>query len=148
MITALEYLVIAAAIGAAVFVVVVFVFGRGEQMAPLNPRTSPAELPDSEIAGDDVRRVKFAMALRGYRMSDVDWVLDRVSERLDDLQRENALLRGDHAGPATESATGEPVGPYGLGEPGPTAVPPGAAEQEAVAAGSGPTSNPASGDRR
>ncbi|GGL95865.1 DivIVA domain-containing protein [Nakamurella endophytica] len=94
MITLLEYLVIAAVIGAVVFVLAVLVFGRGEQMAPLSPRTSPAQLPGEGIGADDVRSVKFSLALRGYRMSDVDWVLDRVGDRIDELERDNARLRG------------------------------------------------------
>lgn len=93
--TVLEYLVIAAAIGLVVFVIVAFVFGRGEQMAPLPPRTSPADLPNDPIRGEDVRRVRFSMGLRGYRMSDVDWTLDKVAEELDRLHRRVAELDGD-----------------------------------------------------
>lgn len=91
--TLLLYLVIAALVGLVLFFLAVFVFGRGEQMAPLDPRTSPAELPDSDITAQDVRGIRFALALRGYRMSDVDWTLERVSEQLDQLHRENAQLR-------------------------------------------------------
>jgi DivIVA domain-containing protein len=91
--TVLFYLVIAAVIGLVVFFLAVFVFGRGEQMAPLDPRTSPAELPEADITSDDVGKVRFALALRGYRMSDVDWTLERLGEQLDVLHRENAALR-------------------------------------------------------
>jgi len=91
--TLLLYLVIAALVGLVLFFLAVFVFGRGEQMAPLDPRTSPAELPDSHITAQDVRGIRFALALRGYRMSDVDWTLERVSEQLDQLHWENAQLR-------------------------------------------------------
>jgi DivIVA domain-containing protein len=98
-VTVLEYLVIAAAIGLVVFVLAVFVFGRGEQMAPLSPRISPAELPDGAIAGDDVRRIRFSLAVRGYRMSDVDWTLDRLSEELDRLHRRVAELDGEAVPP-------------------------------------------------
>lgn len=91
----LLYLVIAAVIGLVVFCLAVFVFGRGEQMAPLDPRTSPAELPESDITSEDVRKIRFALALRGYRMSDVDWTLERLGEQLDGLRRENDALRSD-----------------------------------------------------
>jgi DivIVA domain-containing protein len=94
-VTVLEYLVIAAAIGLVVFVLAVFVFGRGEQMAPLSPRISPSELPDGAIAGEDVRQIRFSLALRGYRMSDVDWTLDRLSDELDRLHRRVAELGGE-----------------------------------------------------
>lgn len=90
MTTVLQYLVIAAVIGAAVFAIAVFVFGRGEQMASLPPRTSPTELPDDGITGQDVRSVRFAMALRGYRMSDVDWALERMATELDGLRAQLA----------------------------------------------------------
>jgi DivIVA domain-containing protein len=84
--TVLQYLVIAAVIGGVIFAIAMFVFGRGEQMAPLPPRTSPTELPDEGITGQDVRSVRFAMALRGYRMSDVDWALERMAAELDELR--------------------------------------------------------------
>ena len=93
--TLLFYLVIAAVIGLAVFFIAVFVFGRGEQMAPLDPRTSPAELPDHHITADDVRKIRFALALRGYRMSDVDWTLERLGDRIEELRREVAQLKGE-----------------------------------------------------
>ncbi len=99
--TVLFYLVVAGLIGLVVFFLAVFVFGRGEQMAALDPRTSPAELPEEDITAEDVRRIRFALALRGYRMSDVDWTLERLGEQLDQLRRENAILRGDGPGDET-----------------------------------------------
>ena len=86
MITLVEYLVIAAVIGVIIFALVAVVFGRGEQLPPLPARTSPAQLPASGIHGDDIRRVRFGLALRGYRMSDVDWTLDRLAAEVDDLR--------------------------------------------------------------
>ena len=110
--TVLFYLVIAAVIGLVVFFLAVLVFGRGEQMAPLDPRTSPAELPDHDIDSEDVRKIRFALALRGYRMSDVDWTLERLSEQIDSLRLENAQLRGrldlpDQLGPADSPMSDE-----------------------------------------
>ena len=105
MITVLEYLVIAAVIGLVVFVVAVFVFGRGEQMAALSPRVSPSQLPEGTIGGDDVRKVRFGLALRGYRMSDVDWTLDRLADEIDALQRRLSDLTGEPLPPGVP-ATG------------------------------------------
>ncbi len=90
MTTVLQYLVIAAVIGGIVFAIAVFVFGRSEQMAALPARTSPTELPDNGMTGQDVRSVRFAMALRGYRMSEVDWALERMAAELDSLRAQLA----------------------------------------------------------
>ena len=114
MTTVLQYLVIAAVIGLLVFAVAVFVFGRGEELAPLSPRTSPTELPDTGIAAEDVRKVRFAMALRGYRMSDVDWALERMADELDRLRAEIAALSGGRASdgdpaPDDPKPTGDPL---------------------------------------
>lgn len=95
MITVLQYLVIAAAIGLVVFFIAVLVFGRGEQMAALPARTSPAELPDQAVAGSDIRGVRFAVGVRGYRMGDVDWTLDRVADEIERLRGEVRRLGGD-----------------------------------------------------
>jgi DivIVA domain-containing protein len=93
--TVLQYLVIAGVIGLVVFALAVFVFGRGEQLAPLSPRISPTELPDHGMTADDVRKVRFAMALRGYRMGDVDWALERMADEVDRLRGKLAALTGE-----------------------------------------------------
>ena len=64
-------------------------------MAPLSPRSSPTELPDRGMSGQDVRKLRFAMALRGYRMSDVDWALERMAGEIDRLRAEVSDLGGD-----------------------------------------------------
>lgn len=95
MTTVLQYLVIAAVIGLVVFALAVVVFGRGEQLAPLSPRSSPTELPDRGIAADDVRKMRFAMSLRGYRMSDVDWAMERMAGEIGRLRAVITGLGGD-----------------------------------------------------
>lgn len=96
------------------FLVASFAFGRGEEMAPAPPDSTPVELPDDRpVGGDDVRAVRLSVALRGYRMREVDWVLEQLAGALDDRDRELAQLRGaaDDSAPATDSA---PVAPaYG-----------------------------------
>lgn len=129
MITVVEYLVIAVVIGAVVFVLAAVVFGRGEQMAPLPARTSPSELPAHGIRGEHVRDVRFGLALRGYRMSDVDWTLERLADEIDTLR---ARLDG---------SVGEEY-PGGTGGVDPGDVDPGGVEREqqaAVEAGPVPT---------
>ncbi len=104
MTTVLQYLVIAAVIALVLFGLALLLFGRGEQMPPLAARTSPASLPSQGIQGDDVRLVKFSLAVRGYRMSDVDWTLDRLAEELDRTKIRLAELEGGSATTATPDA--------------------------------------------
>lgn len=94
-VTVLQYFVIAALIGVVIFLICVLLFGRGEQLAALPARTSPAELPDGAVSGEDIRRIRFAVGARGYRMSDVDWTLERAAGELDRLRSEIVRLGGD-----------------------------------------------------
>ena len=95
MTTVLQYLVIAAVVAAILFGIALLVFGRGEQLSPLPARTSPVDLPDRNISGEDVRGVRFALAARGYRMSDVDWALERLATELDGLRAQLAERAAD-----------------------------------------------------
>jgi DivIVA domain-containing protein len=52
-------------------------------------------LPASGVTGADVEAVKFSQTLRGYKTSEVDWVLDRLGQELDSLRAEVATLRGE-----------------------------------------------------
>jgi DivIVA domain-containing protein len=40
--------------------------------------------------------VKFTQTLRGYKTSEVDWVLDRLGQELDSLRGELAAVRAAH----------------------------------------------------
>ena len=91
--TALIYLLVVVAVAAAVFGVAAAVFGRGEELAPLPPGPTPSRLPDGEVAGDDVRALRFPQAVRGYRMAEVDWALDRLAAELDRAAAERDHLR-------------------------------------------------------
>ena len=66
-----------------VFGLAAVVFGRGEELAPLAPGATPTRLPADEIDGEDVRELRFQQVVRGYRMAEVDWVLDRLATELD-----------------------------------------------------------------
>jgi DivIVA domain-containing protein len=91
--TALIYLLVVVAVAAAVFGLAAAVFGRGEELAPLAPGPTPARLPVGEVAGDDVRALRLPQAVRGYRMAEVDWVLDRLADELDRVGAERDDLR-------------------------------------------------------
>ncbi len=56
--------------------------------------TSPFEpLPRGEITAEDIDTLRFDQTLRGYRMGQVDDVLDRLRAELDARDREIARLR-------------------------------------------------------
>ena len=97
MLTALLYMVVMAAVAAVVFLFASLVFGRGEQMAALAPGATPTRLPESGITGKDVRALRFQQALRGYKMSEVDWALRRLAAELDTLRARVAELEGTPA---------------------------------------------------
>jgi len=81
-------------VGGLLFLAASFAFGRGEEMAPALPEGTPVELPDDRpAAGSDLRALRLSVVLRGYRMDEVDWVLDRLAEQVDSRDREIARLR-------------------------------------------------------
>jgi DivIVA domain-containing protein len=90
--TALLYLVVMVVVAAVVFLLASIVFGRGEELPPLPPGASPTRLPADDLTSEDLRNVKFQLVLRGYRMSEVDWVLRRVGGELDALRERVAEL--------------------------------------------------------
>ena len=73
----------------AVLVVVVMGFvavvasGRGGSMAEVHDDRPDALVPaDGPLTSADLRRVRFTTALRGYRASEVDALLDRLATEL------------------------------------------------------------------
>jgi len=67
-------------------------------------RTSPFEsLPRGIVTPEDIDQVRFDQTLRGYRMGQVDEVLDRLRAELEARDEEIAMLRGEHAGPRPPS---------------------------------------------
>ena len=54
-----------------------------EPLAEAPPDAADPALPaDRMVAADDLERVRFGMALRGYRMAEVDALLDRLAAEL------------------------------------------------------------------
>ena len=92
MTTALIYLVVMLLVAAVVFLLAAVVFGRGEELAPLPPGSSPTRLPAEDITGEDLTEVRFQLVLRGYKMSEVDWVMRRLGVELDELRARVAEL--------------------------------------------------------
>lgn len=90
----LLYLVVLILIGIVLFGVASLVLGRGEELPPLPRATTATVLPASGVTGADVESVKFTQVLRGYKTSEVDWVLDRLGAELDQLRGELDAVRG------------------------------------------------------
>ena len=82
----LLYVVVLVLVAVVLFGVVSLLFGRGEPFPPLPRGTTPTVLPASGVTGADVDAVKFTQTLRGYKTSEVDWVLDRLGQELDSLR--------------------------------------------------------------
>jgi DivIVA domain-containing protein len=91
--TALIYLVVMLLVAAVVFLLASVVFGRGEELPALPPGASPTRLPSTGVTAEDIRNVRFQLVVRGYKMSEVDWVLRRLGGELEDLRAEVAELR-------------------------------------------------------
>ncbi|MCP2249557.1 DivIVA domain-containing protein [Lentzea aerocolonigenes] len=92
MTNALLYLIVMVAVAAVVFLLAALVFGRGEELAPLPPGASPTRLPSEDITAEDVRELKFQQVFRGYKMSEVDWALQRLSSEVERLRARVAEL--------------------------------------------------------
>ncbi|ETW22721.1 DivIVA domain-containing protein [Mycobacterium gastri] len=90
----LLYLVVLVLVAIVLFGAASLLFGRGEQLPPLPRATTATVLPASGITAADVEAVKFTQVLRGYKTSEVDWVLDRLGRELDELRGQLAAVHG------------------------------------------------------
>ena len=52
-------------------------------------------LPDDELRDDDLDELRFDVGLRGYRMTQVDGVVDRLRRELRERDEQIAVLRGE-----------------------------------------------------
>jgi DivIVA domain-containing protein len=93
--TALIYLVVMVLVAAVVFLLASILFGRGEELPALPQGASPTRLPESGVTAEDLRTVRFQQVVRGYKMSEVDWVLERVGEELEELRGRLAELEAE-----------------------------------------------------
>ncbi|MGW6032551.1 DivIVA domain-containing protein [Gordonia terrae] len=128
--TLLLYLLIMGLVIAVVFAIVWFVFGRGEDLPPVEPDTTLTRLPSVGITGDDVRALRFAQTPRGYKQAEVDWALARLAHEVDDLRSVIARLRDREPVPGTpvdtrpdDAAADHENGGAGAWRPGPPTAP-------------------------
>ena len=92
----LVYLVVLILVAIVLFGVGSVLFGRGERLPPLPRETTATVLPASGVTGADVEVVKFSQTLRGYKASEVDWVLDRLGQELDLVRGQLDAVRAAH----------------------------------------------------
>jgi DivIVA domain-containing protein len=103
----LLYLVVLVLVATVLFGLGSVIFGRGETLPPLPRGTTATVLPASGVTGADVESVKFTQSLRGYKTSEVDWVLERLGYELDSLRGELAAVRAAYGIPQDDDIQGD-----------------------------------------
>lgn len=97
--TFLLWVVAAAVVGLILFGIAAALSGRAEPMADVPHDGRPAGLPTHRVArAEEVREAAFDLAFRGYRMAEVDAVLDRVADEIAVRDAEIARLCGRQPG--------------------------------------------------
>ena len=92
--SALVYVLVVGAVAAVIYLATSMLAGRGEELAPMPPGATPTRLPARDLLGSDVRGLRFQQSFRGYRMSEVDWALDRLAAEVDTLRSRLAVYEG------------------------------------------------------
>jgi len=99
-------------VGGLLFLGASALLGRGETSPPAELDRSPVELPDDRpVTSDDVRALRMTVVLRGYRMTEVDWLLDQLALILDERDSRIAALTAQlHPADAGGEKAGESPG--------------------------------------
>ena len=88
-----------------VFAVAAIAVGRGGGLGPAESDLVRPTLPDGPVSADDVESVLFAVGFRGYRMDQVDDVLDRLGRELTERDSRITELERLLALPGSESGS-------------------------------------------
>jgi DivIVA domain-containing protein len=108
-------------VAALLFLGASLLLGRGGTQPPAEPDRSPVALPaDRPVTADDVRALQLSVAARGYRRSEVDWLLDQFALVLEERDAEIAALRAQHRAhpaPAARAKDGQEPAPDDDGGP-------------------------------
>ena len=91
--------------------------GAGGHMSEPEPDRPDLALPaQGLLERPDVDRVRFSVGARGYRMDEVDDVLDRLGYEIEVRERRIAELEGrPYEGPSADPASGAPFAEGGVG---------------------------------
>ena len=101
---------------AVIAVVALLAVGRLGELPDVEPDRAPLALPDRPLVRDDVDSVRFAVGMRGYRMDEVDDVLDRLASEVSERDATIAQLEDQLRAGGVRQREPEP-------EPGPEAQP-------------------------
>jgi DivIVA domain-containing protein len=71
-----------AVVAVVLFAVAAVALGRGDAMVPARPDRRPLRLPEQDLVPADLQALRLGVGFRGYRMDEVDLVLDRVEREL------------------------------------------------------------------
>ena len=107
------------------FVAAVLSTREGPVLADAPQDVADLDLPEGPLEPEDVTALRFGLAPRGYRMSEVDAVLDRLAAELADRDRRIALLEAavEGATPTDVREAGEPDLPVEAAVPASEQVP-------------------------
>jgi DivIVA domain-containing protein len=76
---------------------------EGEVLRDAPPDAADLVLPAGSLRAEDVRQVRFGLAFRGYRMSEVDALLDRVATQLGEEPAEELVVQAPDEDDAEKS---------------------------------------------
>jgi DivIVA domain-containing protein len=104
-------LAVAVVLGLVVFGAVAFTLGKASGLDPASPDAAPHDLPqDGPVEAADLSAVRFDVVPRGYRMDQVDGVLERLGYELRVRDEEIRALRADVR--LLHADGGEPTGAH------------------------------------
>ncbi len=90
-----------------VFAVAAVAVGRGGGLGPPETDLVLPSLPEGPVSADDVDQVQFAVGFRGYRMDQVDDVLNRLAHEIADRDSRITELESRLAATASEGGPAE-----------------------------------------
>lgn len=76
-----------AVVAVALYFVATLIFGPGEPPQPAGEDLASPLPTDRDLTADDLRAAILPVAVRGYRMSDVDALIERMAQQLDASRR-------------------------------------------------------------
>jgi DivIVA domain-containing protein len=87
--------------------------GRGAPMSDADDDRPDALVPATgPLGSEDLRRVRFSLGFRGYRMSEVDALLDRLARQLEEPTDPDTAGEGEVADtPAVREVRGDDPAP-------------------------------------